>query len=137
MLIPVVLLVPVECGDSSHFAIGQREVENRDVLPDMVGIARTGDSDHTPLQVPSENHLHYRFVVFGCNFRQYRVTQKFLLMSATSERIPCFDKNAEVMEMFHYFRVLIIGMNLVLNQHRFDVHFRQKFIDFLDIVDIL
>ena len=84
--------------------------------------------------MPSENDLHYRFVVLGGNFRQYGVTQQFLLTSATSERIPCLYDDAEVMEMFHYFRILIIGMNLVLNQYRFDIYIRQKFIDFLDIV---
>ena len=39
VLIPIVLLVPVECGDPGHFAIGQRKVENRDVLPDMIRVA--------------------------------------------------------------------------------------------------
>ena len=98
MLIPVVLLVPVECGDSSHFAIGQREVENRDVLPDMVGIARTWDGDHAPLQVPPEDNLRYGLIMSGSNLRQNRIAQEFLLMPTPTKRIPllpCPDNRGE------------------------------------------
>ena len=100
----------------------------------MVGIARTGNDDHAPLQVPSEDYLRYRLVVTDCDFGQYRIAQKLLLMSSTTKRIPCLDNNSEVMKMLHHFRVLIIRVNFVLDQYRFDVHFRQKFADFLDIV---
>lgn len=128
------LLVSIERGYLCHFIIGQRKVENRDILLDMVGIARTGNDDHAPLQVPSEDDLRYRLVVSGCDFGQHRVAQQLLLMSAPAEGILCFDDDAEVMEVFYYLRVLIIRVNLILNQYRPDVHFRQKFVNLFDIV---
>ena len=55
-------------------------------------------------------------------------------MPSSTEWIPCLYDDTEVMKMFYHFRVLIIRMNLVLYQHRFDVHLRQKLVNLLDIV---
>ena len=51
-LIPIVLFIPVQCGDLCHFLIGQLEAEQIKVFPDMVGVAGTGDDHNASLEVP-------------------------------------------------------------------------------------
>jgi hypothetical protein len=43
--IPIVLLASVECIDSAHLVIGQLEVEDRNVLFDVIGVARPRGAD--------------------------------------------------------------------------------------------
>ena len=113
-------LVPVEGGNPCHFLIGETEIEDGDVLLDVVGIARTGNGHHAALQMPAEDDLHHRLAVPGGNVRQHRVAQQFALMPPPAKRIPRLDDNAETMQVFHHFGVLIIRMHLVLNQHGLD-----------------
>ncbi len=132
--VPIVFLIPVKGGNPCHFLIAQTEIKDGDVFLDVVGIARTGNSHHAALQMPAEDDLYHRLAVLGRDGRQYRVAQQFALMSASAKRIPCFHDNAEIVQVFHHFGILIIRMHLILHQYRFDVYLRQEFIDFFHVI---
>ena len=53
LLIPIMFFAPVKGIDPCHFILGQAEMVNFRIFPDMVGITGTGDDHHALLQIPS------------------------------------------------------------------------------------
>ena len=57
------LFISVKPTDLLHLILGQFKTKQIEVLPDVIGIARTGDYDDASLQIPAEDDLGGRYSV--------------------------------------------------------------------------
>ena len=87
-------LLLVERAHLPHLPVGQLEVENLDVLPDVVGIRSAGDDGETLLDVPAQDDL-CRGLAVGFGYLLYHgVMQQRTVAHRAAQREPAFHLDA-------------------------------------------
>ena len=66
----------VERGDGGHILVGEREIEDVEILPHPLYVGRFGADDDSALNQPAQGDLRHRFAVFVTDFGQNRVREE-------------------------------------------------------------
>ena len=108
-------MVALQGVDALHLVGGELEVEDIVVLGDMGGIAATGNSDSTALEVPAQKYLIRGLSVSLSNRGDDLVLRERLdACAAAAEGEPSLEHGAEFGNMRLHRTALVVGMRLVL-----------------------
>ena len=124
---------PIQRIDLCHFRVGQREIIEFSILPDVIRVAGAGNDYHALLKIPAEDYLRGGHAVNLGDIGDHLVPQQFRRMPPASQGIPALDHDAQILNIGDYLILLIVGVDLILHQRRGNGHLGQKFLKFLHI----
>ena len=110
----------VKRGDSRHILVGEREVENLDVLSHPFDVCRFGNNYHATLDEPAQGYLCHALAVFHADFSQLHIGKK--TVATLCEWSPRHDVRAEFLHDFLRFSLLVEHMGFYLIDSRNDLH---------------
>ena len=105
----------IQAAQSLHILSRQAEIEDVKIFGDVIFIFGAGYRDVTRLNLPTEDNLRGRLGIFFREPLNRRVSENFLSVAATAERIPTFNDRAEFRDVSLKLRVLIENVILILH----------------------
>ena len=88
----------IERGDGGHILVGEREVEDVDILPHPFDMGRFGNDNYAALDKPAQGDLSYAFAVFAADSGQQRIRKE--TVATFGERSPRHDARTELLHDF-------------------------------------
>jgi hypothetical protein len=110
----------IERGDDCHILLGEREIEDIDILPHPFDVGRFGNDNYAALDKPTQGDLGYAFAVFLSDLGQQRIREK--TVATLGERPPRHDLRAELLHDPLRLDLLVEHMRFHLIDRRNDLH---------------